>query len=226
MLRSPSSKTCSASSSTTDAVDLLLIRHAEPVRIAPGSTTAPADPGLTDRGRAQAVRLARWLAHEPIDAVVSSPLRRAGETAKVVGDALAVDVEVVDGLMEYDAEADYYIPVEEMRETRDHRWRAMIEGRWEELGGEPPDQFRARIVPCVDDVIARFPGERIAAICHGGVINVYVAALLGLERHLWFEPGYTSITRVAAARSGERSVVTLNETAHLVATLDAKEEPA
>jgi 2,3-bisphosphoglycerate-dependent phosphoglycerate mutase len=55
---------------------------------------------------------------------------------------------------------------------------------------------------------------------------VYVAALLGLERHLWFEPGYTSITRVAAARSGERSVVTLNETAHLVATRDAKEEPA
>ncbi|HLM17945.1 MAG TPA: histidine phosphatase family protein [Acidimicrobiia bacterium] len=110
--------------------------------------------------------------------------------------------------------------------TRDHRWRAMIEGRWEELGGEPPDEFRARIVPCVDAVIDRFPGGRVAAVCHGGVINVYVAALLGLERHLWFEPGYTSITRVAAARSGERSVVTLNETAHLVATLDAKEEPA
>ena len=35
-----------------------------------------------------------------------------------------------------------------------------------------------------------------------------------------------SISRVAAARTGERSVVTLNETAHLVATLDAKEEPA
>ena len=207
-------------------MDLLLIRHAEPVRIAPGSSTAPADPGLTDRGRVQAERLARWLADEPVDAVLSSPLRRAGETANVVGDALGLDVEVVDGLMEYDAEADYYIPVEEMRETRDHRWRAMIEGRWEEVGGEPPDQFRARIVPCVDDVIERFAGRRVAVVCHGGVINVYVAALLGLERHLWFEPGYTSITRVAAARTGERSVVTLNETAHLVATLDAKEESA
>jgi broad specificity phosphatase PhoE len=207
-------------------VDLLLIRHAEPVRIAPGSSTAPADPGLTDRGRVQADRLARWLAHEPIDAVLSSPLRRAGETANVVGDALGVDVEVVDGLMEYDAEADYYIPVEEMRETRDHRWRAMVEGRWEELGGEAPDRFRARIVPCVDAVVDRFAGRRVAAVCHGGVINVYLAAVLGLERHLWFEPGYTSISRVAAARTGERSVVTLNETAHLVATMDAKKEPA
>jgi 2,3-bisphosphoglycerate-dependent phosphoglycerate mutase len=207
-------------------VDLLLIRHAEPVRIAPGSSPAPADPGLTPRGRVQAVRLARWLEHEPIDAVLSSPLRRARETARLVGDGLDIDVDVDDGLMEYDAEADYYIPVEEMRETRDHHWRAMIEGRWEELGGEPPDRFRARIVPCVDAVIERFAGRRVAAVCHGGVINVYLAALLGLERHLWFEPGYTSINRVAAARTGERSVVTLNETAHLVATLDAKEESA
>jgi 2,3-bisphosphoglycerate-dependent phosphoglycerate mutase len=206
-------------------LDLLLIRHAEPVRIAPGSSPAPADPGLTDRGRVQADRLAQWLEHEPIDAVLSSPLRRARETAEVVGKRLGLDAEVDDGLMEYDAEADYYIPVEEMRETRDHRWRAMIEGRWEELGGEPPDRFRARIVPCVDAVIERFAGRRVAAVCHGGVINVYLAALLGLERHLWFEPGYTSISRVAAARTGERSVVTLNETAHLVATLDAQEEP-
>jgi broad specificity phosphatase PhoE len=207
-------------------VDLLLIRHAEPVRIAPGSSPAPADPGLTDRGRVQAMRLASWLDQEPVDAVLSSPLRRARETAELVGNTLGLDVEMVDGLMEYDAEADYYIPVEELRETRDHHWRAMIEGRWEELGGEAPDRFRARIVPCVDEVIERFSGGRVAAVCHGGVINVYLAALLGLERHLWFEPGYTSISRVAAARTGERSVVTLNETAHLSATHDVREEPA
>jgi 2,3-bisphosphoglycerate-dependent phosphoglycerate mutase len=152
-------------------------------------------------------------------------LRRARETAELVGTILRIDVEVIDGLMEYDARADYYIPVEELRETRDHHWRAMIEGRWEELGGEDPERFQARIVPVVDTIIGRFPGGRVAAVCHGGVINVYLAALLGMERHLWFEPGYASISRVAAARTGERSVVTLNETAHLVATLDAKEEP-
>ena len=205
-------------------MELLLIRHAEPVRIGPGSAAGPADPHLTERGRAQADRLAAWLATEPVDVVLSSPLRRARDTAGPVGRALGVDVEVVDGLMEYDAHADFYIPVEELRETRDHHWTAMIEGRWDELGGEPPDQFRARIVPCVDAVIERFPGATVAAVCHGGVINVYLAALLGLDRHLWFHPEYTSISRVAAARTGERSVVTLNETAHLVATRDAREE--
>jgi probable phosphoglycerate mutase len=206
-------------------VDLLLIRHAEPKRIAPGSSAMPADPTLTERGRDQAERLARWIGHEPVDAVLTSPLRRARETADIVGDALRITVEVVDRLKEYDAQADSYIPVEELRETKDHRWRAMIEGRWKDFGGEDPDLFRARIVPCVDAVIGRFPGARVAAVTHGGVINVYLAALLGLERHLWFEPGYTSISRVAAARTGERSLVTLNETAHLVATLDAREEP-
>jgi 2,3-bisphosphoglycerate-dependent phosphoglycerate mutase len=207
-------------------VDLLLIRHAEPERIAPGSGAAPADPVLTERGHDQARRLARWLGPEPLDALLTSPLRRAHETASVVADTLGIAVEVADGLAEYDASADYYIPVEELRETRDHHWRAMVEGRWEELGGEDPAVFRRRIVPCMETIIRRFPGGRVAAVCHGGVINVYLAALLDLERHLWFEPGYTSISRVAAARTGERSVVTLNETAHLVATLDAKEERA
>ena len=207
-------------------MDLLLIRHAEPERIAPGSASAPADPVLTERGRDQAERLAGWLENEPIDAVLSSPLRRARETAEIVAARLVLDVELNDGLQEYDARADFYIPVEELRETRDHHWRAMIEGRWEELGGEDPERFQARIVPVVDAIIERFPARRVAAVCHGGVINVYLAALLGLERHLWFEPGYTSINRVAAARTGERSVVTLNETAHLVATLDTTEERA
>jgi 2,3-bisphosphoglycerate-dependent phosphoglycerate mutase len=207
-------------------VELLLIRHAEPVRISPGSAAGPADPHLTERGRVQAVRLAAWLDAEPVDAILSSPLRRARETAAAIGRALGLDVEVVDGLMEYDAQSDFYIPVEELRETRDHHWTAMIEGRWDELGGEPPHEFRARIVPCVDAIIERFPGGRVAAVCHGGVINVYLAALLGLDRHLWFHPEYTSISRIAAARTGERSVASLNETAHLVATRDAREEPA
>ena len=55
-------------------------------------------------------------------------------------------------------------------------------------------------------------------VCHGGVINLYLGRILGVERHLWFEPGYTSISRVAASRDGHRTIVTLNETAHLEAT--------
>jgi len=99
----------------------------------------------------------------------------------------------------------------------------MLEGRWEDFGGENPDDFRARLLPCFDEIVARNAGGRVAAICHGGVINVYLSAILGLGRDLWFEPGYTSISRVAAARSGQRSLVTLNETAHLLAVREPME---
>ena len=56
-------------------------------------------------------------------------------------------------------------------------------------------------------------------MCHGGVINTYLARVLGLGgQQSFFYPNYTSIHRVAAATSGERSIVTINETAHLRGT--------
>ena len=62
-------------------MDLLWVRHGEPERIEAG-TGVPADPALTERGRDQAERLAQWLATEPIDVILSSPQRRARETAE------------------------------------------------------------------------------------------------------------------------------------------------
>jgi probable phosphoglycerate mutase len=96
----------------------------------------------------------------------------------------------------------------------------MVEGRWQDFGGEAPDVFRARIVARLDAVIAAHPGERVAAVCHGGVINVFLGALLGVEQPLWFDPGYTSINRVRASRSGARSVGSINELGHLLGRWD------
>ena len=120
-------------------MELLLIRHALPTRItAEESGGSPADPGLTESGREQAARLAAWLRVEGVDHVVSSPLRRATETAAPIAQALGLTTEIVDGLHEYDSAADSYIPIEEMRAENSKRWQAMVEGRWEDYGGEPP----------------------------------------------------------------------------------------
>ena len=203
-------------------MELLLIRHAVPARInSEDSGGVPADPSLTATGRDQSARLAEWLAREGLDHIVSSPLRRAVETAQPLASALGLDLEIVDGLCEYDAAADSYIPIEEMRAENSERWQAMVDGRWADYGGEPPDQFRARIIPCLDRVIEENAGRKVAAVCHGGVINVYLASLLGIDRHLWFDPEYTSISRVRAARSGPRSVSTVNESGHLSGRYDA-----
>ena len=197
-------------------MELLWVRHAEPERIAPG-TGVRANPALTVRGAEQAQRLADWLACEPIDAIVSSPLLRALDTAAPIAVSCGVEIEVVDDLIEYDNNSDHYIPMEEMRVNKDERWQAMVDGRWDEFGADLPEVFRARVDAVTAALIERFPGKRIVAVCHGGVINVALGSVLGVAQPLWFEPGYTSVSRMIASRSGIRSVASLNELAHLEA---------
>jgi broad specificity phosphatase PhoE len=197
-------------------MELLWVRHGEPERVAPG-TGVRADPALTARGTEQAQRLAAWLAFEPIDALVCSPLQRAVATAAPIAASCGVEIEVVDDLIEYDNNSDHYIPMEEMRLNKDERWQAMVDGRWDEFGADLPEVFRARIDAAVATLIARFPGKRVVAVCHGGVINVALGSVLGVAQPLWFEPGYTSLSRMIASRTGIRSVASLNELAHLEA---------
>jgi 2,3-bisphosphoglycerate-dependent phosphoglycerate mutase len=204
-------------------MELLLVRHAQPVRVDEGTVAGAADPELSGAGRRQAERLAAWLAADAPAALLSSPLRRARETAAPVAEVLGLPVEVVDGLAEYDAAAGEYIPIEELRAAKDERWYATIEGRWADVGGVDPREFQAQVVPVVESVIARFPGRRVVVFTHGGVLNVYLAHVLGLDAALWFHPEYTSVSRVQAARSGQRSVATLNETAHLYARREPRE---
>jgi broad specificity phosphatase PhoE len=201
-------------------MDLILIRHAEPQRIAPG-TGVPADPGLTELGHEQAARLADWFRHERVDAVLSSPMRRAQETAAPIASAHGLDVEIVAGLIEYDANTDHYIPMEEMKASADPRLKAMIEGRWEEFGADGVEAFRARVAATLDEIIAAHPGQRVVAVCHGGIVNIATALIMEMDRHLWFEPHYTSVTRIAASRGGVRSMTSLNERAHL----DGRRDP-
>ena len=195
------------------SVELLLIRHAEPVRVDGGP--GPADPGLTETGRRQAELLAGWLATESIDAVWASDRRRAIETATPLAAALDVDVLVDAELCEWDRDDPVYIPLEQSRAERDERWRALVEDRWAQESGVDPYEFRDRVVAAVERLIDANAGRRIAVVCHGGVINVYVGHVLGLDRLLWFEPHYTGVHRVAASRGGVRSVISLNELGHL-----------
>src|SRR5262245_37976304 len=74
-------------------VELLLIRHALPLRVENRDGT-PADPPLSAEGRLQAERLAAWLTDDKIDAVYTSPLRRARETAEPLAGALGLRARV------------------------------------------------------------------------------------------------------------------------------------
>ena len=101
----------------------------------------------------------------------------------------------------------------ELKRTDPERWRALIDSGFY-LEGEV-DRFRAEVVSALDEVIEANPGRRVAVFCHGGVVNAWLSHLLGLERLFLFEPAYTGVSRFLAARSGERSLTSLNESAHL-----------
>ena len=49
-----------------------------------------------------------------------------------------MEIEIVDGLIEYDSNSDHYIPMEELRPNKDERFAAMVEGRWDEFGADLP----------------------------------------------------------------------------------------
>jgi probable phosphoglycerate mutase len=194
-------------------VELLLIRHGLPVRRE--LTTGAADPELSEAGVLQAQHLADYLSSEQLDAVYTSPLRRARQTAEPVALSQGHPLVVVDQVAEWDRHSSEYIPMEELKASGDPRWQLVVRGEWppRELS---PIEFRTQVVDTLESLIAAHSGERIAVVCHGGVIAGYLTHILGLDDpHGFFYPNYTSIHRVAAARSGERTIVTLNETSHL-----------
>lgn len=197
-------------------MELVFARHAIPVRREVDCGVA--DPELSMAGREQARRLADYLAAETIDAIYCSPLRRARETAAPVAEAFSLPVHVLEGVAEYDRASNAYVPVEELKASNDPRWLEIRDGVWTS-DEETEQEFVQRVVAASEEVVARHSGQRVLVVCHGGVINAYLAHVLGLgARRGFFYPNYTSVHRVAAARSGERSIVTVNETPHLRGT--------
>jgi len=191
-------------------MDLLLIRHARPQRVETGDGS-PADPPLDATGRGQAARLAVWLADEKLDRIYGSPLRRARETAAPLLAPRGLDLALEPRVAEFDQHSDLYIPLEQLKAEDPRRWLAFVQGGYGD--GVDFEAFCKDVVDSIEEIVARHSGGRVAIVCHGGVINVYTAHVLGLPLRLFFQPGYASVHRYLAARSGERSIVCLNERA-------------
>ncbi|MFI0447400.1 histidine phosphatase family protein [Actinomadura sp. 6N118] len=193
--------------------ELLLVRHALP-------EGGVMDPGLSQTGVAQAERLAGWLTGERVDAVCTSPYQRARDTAAPVERRLGMIADVLDDLREWDGETVQpvvYTPLEEF-DPGDPRAVALAEGRFEDFVPELDlPAFRGRISRVMNQIMDAHPGGRVVVVSHGGLINAYLAMVIGAPRVFWFHPGYTSVSRVRRVPAGRVVVESVNETAHLVA---------
>jgi broad specificity phosphatase PhoE len=192
-------------------MQLLLVRHALPHRSEPGQGS---DPELSEEGLAQAARLPDALARYPITRVISSPQRRAIDTAEPVAAARGLTVEIEDRFAEYDRELPVYIPIEQIRAENPQEWARMAAGHLPSTVDE--DAFRARVRAAVDHVAVTAEHEdTVVVFSHGGVINVVLHEILGTSRVLSFPIDYVSVTRLLFSRSGRASVVAVNGTEHV-----------
>jgi probable phosphoglycerate mutase len=158
--------------------------------------------------------VASALAGDEVDALYSSPLRRAVETAAPLAAALGLDPVVEPGIAEFDGGHSSYVPVEELRASGDPRWELLVAGDLY-VAGVDPSAFRATVVEAVERIATAHPGGRAVLVCHSGTINAYAGHVLTQEKPLWFAPAYCSLTRIAIARSGRKGVISLNETGHV-----------
>lgn len=195
-------------------MEIVLVRHALPVRVDATPDGSPANPQLSQLGHQQAERLVEALALDDVDALYSSPSRRARETAAPLEQALGMTAEIDDGLAEFDVEHSSYVPVEELKAAGDPRYTALLHGDLYSHDVDPV-AFRARVVAAVERIVSRHPGGRAVVFSHSGAINAATGSLLGQEKVIWFAPAYCSITRIGAARDGRRGIVSLNETGHV-----------
>ncbi len=193
------------------AVELLLIRHG---RIQGRPLSPRDDDPLSAMGIEQVKRTAEYLAREPVEAaLISSPLRRARQTAQIIGERLHCEPVIVDTLKEMDRRELRRVVFAEIAERMPLGKREA----WLRRG----ERLRAPVVERVGGAMSTLTSEpvhnRLLVVVHGGVIWALLTYYFPRHREL-FKHGRqvanASVTRIKLA-SGRAELVSINETAHL-----------
>jgi broad specificity phosphatase PhoE len=180
---------------------LLLIRHGEVEARYQGIFGGRIDMNLSPRGKRQAKILAEYLRAKTIDAIYASPMKRVQQTLAPTLKLSQHEPVILPGLREVDFghwTGMNWAAVRDKFNFAVHEWLEQIEHPGAPDGESGPT-FRARVEPCLLEMVRQHPGEHIAVFCHGGVIRMLLAILLELPlpKTNSFEVEYASITQVA-----------------------------
>jgi broad specificity phosphatase PhoE len=162
------------------ATTLLLVRHGETDWNRDGRWQGQSDTPLNELGLSQARELAEQL--DGVDAVYSSDLARARETAEILARQLGLDVRIDERLRERSFGA-----WEGVTSTEIERDFAESHARWKSGDGwgaddaESWEAFASRVGAFVEDVLRRHPEETVLVVGHGGSIRVVHALAAGLD---------------------------------------------
>jgi broad specificity phosphatase PhoE len=198
---------------------IYLVRHAQSEANAAGRVQGWADSPLSRQGRQQAQLLAERLAAEPpIEAIFSSSLQRAAETARIIAARLNCSLKFDDDLREYNMGPITGLTAAEIREKFPARYAAYE--RNEPLpqlpGAESESVFLERVRRGMERVVEQTPEQQTGlVVAHGGSLNACLINWLGLrQRRRFFRFGNASLSLVEINAAGER-IIYLNDTHHL-----------
>jgi len=201
-----------------EATRIFAVRHGETAWNASLRIQGHTDIALNTTGVWQAARLAEALANEGIDALYSSDLQRARDTATPLAARSGLRLTTDPGLRERffgEFEGSTFAEIETRWPAQSMRWRKR-EADFGPGGGETLESFYARCVGTASRLAARHPGQVIALVAHGGVLDCLYRAATRMELHLprTWQIGNASINRLLYSPEGF-SMVGWNDTSHL-----------
>ncbi|MFN2557016.1 MAG: histidine phosphatase family protein [Nitriliruptorales bacterium] len=161
---------------------VILVRHGETAAQADNRYVGTSEISLAPAGRGQAERLGRWADHSGLDALWSSTLGRAQETAAAVSQATGLQPRSDARLREIhfgQAEGRTLAEFEQLNPEAVAAFRSdPVEHHLP--GGEDPREAAGRALSCLQDVVAAHPAGRVLVVTHNTLIRLVLCELLGL----------------------------------------------
>ena len=167
--------------------EIILARHGETEWNVEEVFRGRIDIELNETGIRQAELLAEYLSHIKIDAIYSSPLKRAVKTAETIAGYHKLNVEIAPGLIDFDYGKWQGLPHQEVKDKYKELYALWVShpDKVKIPAGESLNDVRKRAMSVLDDVIAKYEGT-VALVAHRVVNKVLICALLGLDNsHFW-----------------------------------------
>jgi broad specificity phosphatase PhoE len=204
-------------------MELWLVRHGESTWNSDRRFQGGLDAPLSPRGRRQAQALAAGLAPVRFDALYTSPLGRARDTARACGAVLGLEPVAVDDLREIGLGDWEGLTIETVQARDGDRYEGWLREPLAHCprGGESATALADRVRGAVGRLATRHPDGRVLVVSHGGAIASVLCGWLGRSLNaIWtLRLDNASITRVDLP---EGRVLAFNETGHLAeAPVDA-----
>lgn len=197
---------------------LLIIRHGETAANVAGAFQGIGDDPLNDRGQAQAEALARRLATDVyrLAAVVSSPLRRAQQTAQRIAVASGnPSVQVDTDLAEYHLGEWDGLTYQQLRHEKRLWERMAADPNFAPPGGESAVQFATRVVRSLRRIAAGHAGQTVAVVSHGGAMATALAMFLTGDGKRWTEYQMDNCALTELVLNPAPVLGRFNDTSHL-----------